>query len=139
MAGAGILDERLTLLGQSAEDLPAISALLQDALLRPHDVAFDARSRRLVLLVNRYRWESSIRSRVRTALRIETVQTAQRLHWPTAPDAVLSLLNLAQEGDWLVINFAAGTSLRVRTEVVEIILEDVAPPWETGREPKHPA
>ena len=139
MVGAQILDERLTLLGQSAEDLPAISALLQDALLRPQDVAFDQRGRRLVLLVNRYRWESSIRSRVRTALRIETVETAQRLNWPTAPDAVLNMLDLAQDGDWLVINFAAGTSLRAHTEVIEIVLEDVTPPWETGREPKHPA
>ncbi len=132
-------DERLTLLGQSADDLPAISALLQDATLRAEDLAFDRRGRRLVLLVNRYRWESSIPSRVRAALRLETVGAVQRQNWPTTPETVLNLLSLSQDGDWLVLTFAAGASLRARAEVVEVILEDMAPPWETGRVPQHPA
>lgn len=134
-----MLDERLMLLGQSAEDLPAISALLQDATLRTQDIAFDQRARRLVLLVNRYRWESSIRSRVRAALRLETVAAVQRQNWPVAPDAVLNLLSLTHDGDWLVLTFAAGVALRARVEVIEVVLEDLAAPWETGREPQHPA
>ncbi|MFZ4689078.1 MAG: DUF2948 family protein [Polymorphobacter sp.] len=132
-------DERLTLLGQSAEDLTAISALLQDATLRGADLAWDKRSRRLVLLVNRYRWESSIRSRVRAALRMETVAAVQRQNWPPAPDAVLNLLSLTQDGEWLVLTFAAGAALRARVEVIEVVLEDIAAPWGTGREPQHPA
>ena len=130
-------DERITLLGQNAEDLPAISALLQDATLRTEDLRFDRRGRRLVLLVNRYRWESAPRSRVRAALRLETVAAVQRQNWPTAPDAVLNLLSLTQDGDWLVLTFAAGAALRARAEVIEIVLEDLSAPWETGREPSH--
>ena len=75
-------DERLTLIGQSAEDLPALSALLQDATLRVVDVGFDRKARRLVLMLNRYRWESATRSRVRCALRLETVTAVQRQGWP---------------------------------------------------------
>ena len=134
-----MLDERMTLLGQSAEDLPASSALFQDATLRVEDIAVDRRGRRLVLLVNRYLWESSIPSRARAALRIETVAGVQRQNWPTAPDTVLNLLSLTQDGDWLVLTFAAGTSLRAHAEVIEVVLEDIAPPWETSRVPQHPA
>ncbi len=130
-------DERLTLLGQGAEDLPAISALLQDATLRSGDLAFDRRGRRLVLLVNRYRWEAGGGSRVRSALRIETVEAVQRQNWPQGADTVLNLLSLAQDGDWFVLIFAAGVALRAKAEVIEIVLEDVAAPWATARVPSH--
>ena len=132
-----MLDERLTLLGQSPEDLTAVSALLQDATLRVVDLGFDRKARRLVLLVNRYRWESSIRSRVRAALRMETVAAVQRQNWPPAQGAVLNLLSLTQDGDWLVLTFAAGAALRARVEVIEVVLEDIATPWETELEPSH--
>jgi hypothetical protein len=133
-----VRDERLTLIGQTADDLPAISALLQDATLRLADAAWDRRGRRFVLLVNRYRWESATSSRVRCALRIETVTAIQRQNWPAATEAVLNLLNLALEGDALVLTFAAGTALRVKTEVIEVVLEDLDAPWATDRVPKHP-
>ena len=130
-------DARLTLIGQTADDLPAISALLQDATLRVVDVGYDRRARRLALLVNRYRWESTTRSRVRCALRLETVTAVQRQGWPVGDDAVLNLLSLTQDGDWLVLTFAAGAALRMQAEVIEVVMEDLAAPWETQREPNH--
>ena len=132
-------DERLTLLGQGPEDLPAISALLQDATLRAPDIAWDRRARRLVLLVNRYRWEAGGGSRIRCALRIETAEAVQRQKWPADPEAVLNLLSLARDGDYLVLTFAAGAAIRTKVEVVEVVLEDIAAPWATGRMPQHPA
>ncbi len=131
-------DERLTLVGQNPDDLPALSALLQDATLRAPDIAFDRKARRLVLLVNRFRWEAPVRSRVRSALRLETVTAVQRQNWPAA-DTVLDLLSLTADGDWLVLTFAAGVAIRARIEVIEIILEDLSAPWGTEREPQHPA
>jgi hypothetical protein len=129
-------DERLALLGQNADDLPAISALLQDATLRTQDIAFDRRARRLVMLVNRYRWEAATPSRVRAALRLETVETVQRQNWP-AGETVLALLSLTHNDGWLVLTFAGTTALRARTEVIEVVLEDLSAPWETTREPRH--
>jgi hypothetical protein len=131
-------DERLTLVGQNPDDLPALSALLQDATLRAPDIGFDRKARRLVLLVNRFRWETPVRSRVRSALRLETVTAVQRQNWPAA-DTVLDLLSLTADGDWLVLTFAAGVAIRARVEVIEIILEDLSAPWATEREPQHPA
>ncbi|OYU14718.1 MAG: hypothetical protein CFE37_09645 [Alphaproteobacteria bacterium PA4] len=132
-------DERLTLLGQSPGDLPAISALLQDATLRAPDLGFDRRARRLALIVNRYRWEAGGGSRVRCALRLETVLAVQRLAWPRDPEAVLNLLALTQEGDQIRLDFAGGAALRAQVEVVEVVLEDLAAPWATARRPTHEA
>lgn len=132
-----MLDERLTLIGQTIDDLPAISALLQDATLRAPDIAYNVRARRLVMLVNRYRHESQTPSRVRSALRIETVGAVQRQRWPANDDAVLSLLALTWQDDWLQLAFSGHASLRARIEVIEIVLEDLAAPWPTTRIPRH--
>jgi len=130
-------DERLTLLGQSSEDLPLLSAVLQDAILRAPDIAFDRRARRLVLLVNRYRHEAGGGTRVRNALRLETVTAVQRRNWPTRPEAVLVLLGIDQQAEWLRLTFAAGTQLRARAEAIDIVVEDLGPPWPTTHVPRH--
>lgn len=135
---AGLPDERLTLLAQSSADLPPLAALLQDATVRLPDIGFDPRRRRLALLVNRYRWEAASPSRVRAAVRIETVAAVQRQSWPRDPAAVLGLLSLGEVDGWLKLVFGGGPALRIGIEVIEIVLEDLAPPWPTARIPRHP-
>jgi hypothetical protein len=131
-------DERLTLLAQSAADLPALSALLQDATVRMADIGFDRRGKRLALLINRYRWEAKTPSRVRSALRLETVSAVQRQGWPGDSEAVLPLLALRHDGDFVVLSFGGGAALRARVEVLEIVLEDLSPPLRARRTPEHP-
>ena len=134
-------DSRLLLLANEADEVPLISALLQDALLRPADVAYDRRARRLVLLVNRFRWEEG-GTRVRAAVRIEHVVKVERRGW-TDHDAadpgidVLNLLAWVVDDDVFTITFAAGAALRVTVECVDLILEDLGPPWPAGRVPAH--
>lgn len=139
----GPADERLLLLAQEADEVPLLSALLQSATLRPGDIAYDARARRLVLLVNRYRWEApATRTRVRSALRIESVLSVQRRAWPDRQPhdpgtTVLELLAFTLADDMLTLNFAAGPALRVRVECPDILLEDVSGPWAATSEPRH--
>jgi hypothetical protein len=133
---------RLLLLAHDADEVPLISALVQDAIVRPADIAYDRRARRLVLLIDRYRWEANDRTRVRSALRIESVTRVQRRGWcdfnATDPGTtVLDLLAFTLDDDVLTIAFAAGPTLRVATECVDIILEDLSPPWSATREPSH--
>ena len=129
--------ERLLLLAQSPGDLPPLSALLQDATVRAADIAFDRRRRRLVLLLNRYRHESGGGSRVRAALRLETVLAVQRRRWPAEPGAVLVLLALRVEDDRIDLRFGGDIALKARVEVTDIVLEDLAAPWPTERRPRH--
>lgn len=129
--------ERLTLLAVDAGDLAPLSALLQDAIVRAGDVAWDRRGRRLVLIGSRYRWEVEDKTRVRTALRIEAVQAVQQLHWPRDPDAGLDLLSVTAVDDTIVLAFAGGTSLRARVECIDLVLEDLSPAWGVRHTPDH--
>jgi hypothetical protein len=130
-------EARLALLGQEPADIETFSALLQDATLRLVDVGFDRKARRLVCLVNRYRRETDAPSRIRCALRVETVAAVQRAGWSDDPEAVTAILSLAQDGDWLIITCAAGIALRARIEVVDLVLEDIGEAWATTRVPDH--
>jgi hypothetical protein len=129
----------LHLLAAEPGDLPPISALLQDAILRAGDVAWEPRARRLSLLVARYRWEErSQPSRVRSLVTIRAVERVERQAWPDDPDAPLALLSLREDAPGrLLIDFAGGAGLRLGMEVVDVALDDTGAPWPVRRRPAH--
>ena len=129
-------DAPLRLLAHDADEVPTISALVQSAAVRVADIAYDGRARRVVLLLSRYRWEANDRTRVRSALRIESVVGVARRDWPAA-DAVLELLALTLADDVLMLAFAGGATLRVTVECPDLTLEDLSAPWPASREPRH--
>ncbi|GEM_PF-348213 len=140
-------DERLLLLAQEAAELPLISALTQSAVLRASGVAYDQRARRLVLLLNRYRWETNDQTRVQSALRFESVTAVQRRGWASldgagadatvADVAVLELLAFAYADGAITANFGGGAALRISVECVDLVLEDISGPWRASREPQY--
>ena len=130
-------DNRLTLIAEDMDDLPPLSALLQDAVVGAGDIAFERKARRLVLLVSRYRWEAGELSRIRTGVRIESVIGVERRRWPHDPAAVLDLLALTMDGDALTLSFAGGIALRARVECVNVIMEDMSSPWPVKHRPGH--
>lgn len=129
--------EQLRLIAADADDLAVISALMQDAAVLTGDVAYDARTHVLALVANRYRWEAKARSRARAGLRIGSVTKAQRRNWPTSDEAVLDLLAIRHDGETLVLDFAAGTSLRLEVEAIDLTMEDLTGPWGTKSRPAH--
>lgn len=131
------MTEQLRLRAETPEDLPALSALLQDMAVLANDIAFDARRRQLSIMGNRYRWEANSPSRVRTALRIDCVQSLHHRAMPADPRSVLALLALVLEGDSLTLSFANGTSLRASIEALDVTLDDVTGPWGAKAVPDH--
>lgn len=131
----------LRLLATEAADLPPLSAMLQDAIVRAGDVAWDRRARRLALLVARYRWEDRAQpSRVRCLVTLRAVERVERLAWPGDPDAPLELLSLRDAApDRLLLDFAGGAGLRLGVEVVDVTLDDMGAPWPVRRRPSHRA
>lgn len=131
---------RLLLLANDAAEVPLVSALVQDAVVHTADFAWSAKARRLVLLVNRFRWEAGDATRVRCALRVEGVTRLQRRHWPHG-DTALALLAITLDElvdrPVLTFAFAAGPTLRVEVECLDLILEDMSEPWPASREPAH--
>ena len=67
----------LQLLAEDPDDLAVISAALQDAVAKVGDISYEARSRRLTIAFNRFRWEAGLRQRVRSALQIGGVMAVQ--------------------------------------------------------------
>ncbi len=128
----------LRLLAQSADDVPALSALAQDAAVRLSEMHFDAKARRFVLLMARYGWEDTSATRCRAALRFEHVHAVQRRGFTALPaDTMLNLLSLTVEADALLLCFAANLDIRLQVETIDIILEDFGDPWPALRQPKH--
>lgn len=135
----------LHLLAEDPEDLSVISAALQDAVAKVGDISYEARSRRLTVVFNRFRWEAGERQRVRSALQIGGVLSVQaRRIRRERREGVLELLAIAFDpgeppGGILTLSFAGGGDLRATVECVDAVLADVSPPWPTPRAPRHEA
>lgn len=133
----------LQLLAEDPDDLAVISAALQDAVAKVGDISYEARSRRLTISFNRYRWEAGARQRVRSALQVGGVMSVQaRKIRRDRRDAVLELLAIAFEpgeapGGVLTLTFAGGGDLRAEVECLDAVLADVSTPWPTPRAPTH--
>lgn len=143
----------LMLTGEDESDLRILSALVQDAVLPASEISYDARSRRLALLVNRFRWEDvtdAERSgrpfeRVRALLIVHDVMALQSDGISRDSDTVLELLALTwqpgEDGTGLLqLEFAGDGTLAAQVECINLELRDVTRPYlaPSGKAPHHP-
>jgi hypothetical protein len=132
------MTELLLLRAEDGEDLRILSACVQDMAVKPLDVAWVGRQRRLVLVGNRYRWEAKAPMRIRSALRFEGVLRVERREWPEEAHAVLPLLAVTAESDGSVLlRFGGGAMLRLHAEAIDATLEDLSGPWGAVAVPQH--
>ena len=138
----------LKILALEPEDLPVISAYLQDAIVRIGDINYGPKSRQFVMVANRFEGEQDQSAqtghRRRTGITFSQVNSvrAQKIR-QGVNDAVLSLLALefiagkdAPEGI-LKLVFSGGGAIELDVECVEVQMEDLGPRWETANIPKH--
>jgi hypothetical protein len=143
----------LHLKAQSPEDLPVISALVQDAVLPITEMRWDPRRRRFALLINRFRWEEGARAhrpsaaeRVQSMLVFDDVlRVASQGIDRTDTDTVLSLLSIgwepaAEGAGRFVLTLAGDGALALDAECIEVTLRDVTRPYlaPSRRAPSHP-
>ena len=130
------------------EDLQVIGALVQDAVLPMDQVEWNRKSRRLALLVNRFRWERGAQAtpeRVQSMLVIEDVRKVQSQGVDRGrSDTGTSILSLsfepADDGQGRVMIVMAGDgAICADVEALEITLKDVTRPYiaPSGRRPDH--
>lgn len=145
----------LTLRAETAEDVPVVSALVQDAVLPVTEIDWNAKARTLAFLVNRFRWEdrditgtaSRPYERVRSLLVISGVTgVASQGIDRSERDTILSILNLTFEpGDEgagrVVITLAGDGAIAAEVECLDIDLRDMTRPYiaPSGKAPEHPA
>jgi len=146
------LTGRLRLRADDDEDLAVLSACLQDGLVAVRDIAYLPAEQRLVLIVNRYRWEVGDSGppdgpkgeRVICTLAMDGVrQVRQQGIDRRKPGQFLSILQLRRaEGaaDPVAIDivFAGQAAIRATLDRFQIRAEDVEEPYPTAWRPKHP-
>jgi hypothetical protein len=137
-----------------ADDLPVISALVQDAVFTGADMRWQKGLRRFAILLNRFRWEDRAAAerrgrayeRVRALLVISDVlHVARQGVDPRDGDTVLSLLSLAFEpgadgAGRVVLTLAGDGAIALDVECLDVTLRDVTRPYRapSGKAPRHP-
>ena len=136
------------------EDLPVISALVQDAVFPIGEMTWQPRRRRFALLLNRFRWEDRDAAerdrrpyeRVQSVLVVDGVLAVRTQGIDRQDrDMVLSLVSLefqpaAEGAGRLVLVLAGDGAIALEVEALEITLKDVTKPYAapSGKCPEHP-
>lgn len=143
----------LALRAEDEVDLRILSALAQDAVLTGADIVHDTRSRRLSLLLTRFRWEDAEAAeaegrgfeRVRAVLVIGDVMRVLSDGIGRDSDTVLELLAIRwQPGEdgtgRLSLDFAGDGTILAEVECINLDLHDVTRPHAavSGKAPQHP-
>lgn len=148
-------DQPLRLAALVPEDLPVISALVQDAVASVGQTSWKPAERRLAIMLKRFRWEDSERAarekrpyeRVHSALIIDCAMAVRArgidLEDREKPLALLGLHCLPDEDPpsaRLLLTLSGGGELAVDVECVDVALADLTRPWEarSRRSPDHP-
>ncbi|MDZ7628915.1 MAG: DUF2948 family protein [Parvularculaceae bacterium] len=141
----------LRLIADDADDLGAMSAVLQDAIAKIGDFAWQPRARRFAFVANRFLWETAGDNargpfaRVRTGCHFDDVKAVQQTNLRLgAKDAVVEILSLrfapGEDGAGIVtIDLAGGGAIRLDVESVNAQLADISSPWMTRMRPQHEA
>ncbi len=142
-------DRPLALRALEPDDLPVLSALVQDAIFPITEMTWDKAHRRFAILLNRFRWEEGPR---RTPERVQSVMVIEDATKVSTQgidrgdrDTVLSLLTLTwvpgQDGTGRVELMLAGDgAIAIEVEALELTLRDVTRPYiaPSGKTPGHP-
>ena len=147
-------ESALALRAETSEDLVVISALVQDAVLPITEIRYDRRTRKLALLLNRFRWEDQDRAKARRR-RYERVQSLLVVSDVTGvasqgidrqdKDTILSILSLAWEPGAdgtgrLIVTLAGDGAIAASAECLGVDLRDVTRPYlaPSHHAPDHP-
>jgi Protein of unknown function (DUF2948) len=137
-------DILLHLTAFDADDLAALSAQMQDAVLKVGDMQFDRRRKVFACVANRFAWDAlPAKTRRRCGLRINHVLAARRLHpQPVTAATILSLLSIAfvateNMAGTLTLQFSGGHALAFDVDSLDVQIDDLGPAWGTSLEPAH--
>ncbi|MDF0602132.1 DUF2948 family protein [Psychromarinibacter sp. C21-152] len=135
------------------DDLPVISALVQDAVFPVTEMSWLPAKRRFAVLLNRFRWEDlpaeerrGTYERVQSLLVVEDVlKVSSQGVDRRDTDLILSLLSLAftpgEDGAGrLELVLAGDGGIALEVEALEVSLTDVTRPYvaPSGKAPRHP-
>lgn len=148
--------EKLKLKAEDTEDITIMSAYLQDAITMMGDIVYQSKSRRFIIMLNRYVWENRCPdtgeildsramacSRIRTGLHFDDVLNISSQNITTSlkehPLELLSieawpLKNKAFHVDFV---FSGDGIIRLECEMISAHMQDIGEAWPAKCHPKH--
>ena len=141
--------KNLKLLATSVEDLKVIAAHLQDAIVSISDIANLKQNRIFLIQLNRFMWEDVEKGIFRKNKRIRTI-----LKFDNIISVLSKNININENKiflDFLTIEcnsmpdksyeirliFSGDAVIKIKTEVIDVTLDDQGLPWESKTHPKH--
>ncbi len=144
-------DRPMALIAQDQDDLPILSALLQDAVFPLREMAFVRARRRFAVLLSRFRWEDRARAeghgrsyeRVQALLVVHDVLSVRSAGFdPRLKETVQSILALtfapkSEGAGTLTLTLSGGAAIALDVEALDATLRDVSRPHLTKSVPDH--
>tara|TARA_B110000971_G_scaffold124043_1_gene127003 strand:- start:21 stop:464 length:444 start_codon:yes stop_codon:yes gene_type:complete len=139
----------LKLLATTDKDLRVIAAHLQDAIIYTKEIANLKRNRIFLIQLNRFMWEDVEKGifrknkRVRTILKFDNVTSILSKNININDEKqFLDFLtiesNLLPDKSYEIKLICSGDSvIKIKTEVIDVTLDDQGSPWESKTKPKH--
>ncbi|MGB3390149.1 MAG: DUF2948 family protein [Pseudaminobacter sp.] len=143
--------DQLKLVALDEQDLEIVSAHVQDAVLKIGDLDFSATTKRFVISMNRFAWETGTGVfRPRYQRRKSVLDFNRVLGAKTSgidrnkPEDVLSLLAIRfhereTPAGTIELVFSGGSAIALEVECIEARLADLGGAWETIARPVHKA
>ena len=139
----------LKLLATSNKDLRVIAAHLQDSIVLPKDVANLKKNRIFLIQLNRFMWEDVEKGvfrknkRIRTVLKFDNVISILSKNIDTKNgkrflDFLTIECSLLPDKSYEIkLIFSGDSIIKIKTELIDVTLDDQGTPWESKTEPKH--
>ena len=139
----------LKLLATSDEDLRIVSAHLQDAIVSTQDIVSLEKNRIFLIQLNRFMWEDVEKGvfrknkRIRTILKFDNVISVLSKNIDTKKnknflDFLTIESNLLTDKSYEIkLIFSGDAVIKIKTEVIDVTLDDQGSPWESKTHPKH--
>jgi len=137
------MNKGLKLIALDQEQLTILSSLTQDSIIKADDIGYDKSSKRLALLMNRYRHEESESSRIRSALHFDYVDSIKFLGIDLGSSKdILVLLTIkfittSKPSGSIFLEFSDNKSLTFNVENIEAFLTDIGKSWVIPNKPIH--
>ena len=141
--------KNLKLIARTEEDLRVVSAYLQDSIASISDIANLKRNKIFLMQLNRFMWEDVEKGIFRKNKRIRTILKFDNILEVHSKNINQSKKNkfldfLAIESNQMPdknyemkIIFSGNSTIKIKSEVVEVTLDDQGEAWDTKNKPRH--
>ena len=141
--------KNLRLIAKTEEDLKVVSAYLQDSIASISDIANLKRNKIFLMQLNRFMWEDVEKGifrknkRIRTILKFDNILEVHSKNInQSKKDKFLDFLaiestRMPDKNYEMKIIFSGNSTIKIKSEVVEVTLDDQGEAWDTKNKPRH--